>query len=58
LPEDPEVKRHEMRSHLLMSAARRAYSLMYCAVEGRSVNLLHSGRLHAMPRLMVVDQRG
>ncbi|MFY1649446.1 patatin-like phospholipase family protein [Solwaraspora sp. WMMB762] len=57
LPEDTEVKRHELRSHLLISAARRAYSLMYCAVEGRPADLLRSGRLHAVPRLMVVDQR-
>ncbi|MDG4829631.1 patatin-like phospholipase family protein [Solwaraspora sp. WMMD1047] len=55
LPEDTEVKRHELRSHLLISAARRAYSLMYCAVEGRPVALLREGRLHSVPRLTVVD---
>jgi predicted patatin/cPLA2 family phospholipase len=56
LPGDTEIKRHELRSHALMVAARRSYSIMYCALEGRPTTLLGNGRIQALPRLTIVDK--
>jgi predicted patatin/cPLA2 family phospholipase len=56
LPEDPEVKRHELGVHRLLHAARRSYAVVYCAVEARPVSLLRGGYIQAVPRLTIVDK--
>ena len=56
LPEDTEIKRHELRFHALVDAARRSYGIMYCATEARPVSLLRSGQIQAIPRLTMVDR--
>ncbi len=56
LPEAVEIKRHEVRTQKLIEAARDSYALMYCALEGRPVSLLRSRRIHAVPKLMIVER--
>lgn len=56
LPGDTEVKRHELRSHVLMAAARRSYAIMYCATEGKPLSHLRNGQIQAVPRLTIVDK--
>jgi predicted patatin/cPLA2 family phospholipase len=56
LPGEKEIKRHELRAHPLMVAARRSYATMYCAVEGRPTALMNNGRIQAVPRLTIVDK--
>ncbi|WP_231873264.1 MULTISPECIES: patatin-like phospholipase family protein [Kitasatospora] len=55
LPWMPELKRHEMDRHVLLEHARTAYETAFCALEDRPVSLLAQGRIHAIPRLTVVE---
>ncbi|MGH3900529.1 MAG: patatin-like phospholipase family protein [Pseudonocardiaceae bacterium] len=56
LPGVEEVKRHEVRTQKLIDAARESYALMYCALEGRPVSLLQVRRIHAIPKLTIVER--
>ncbi|MEV4561038.1 patatin-like phospholipase family protein, partial [Kitasatospora sp. NPDC049285] len=55
LPWMPELKRHEMDRHLLLEHARTAYETAFCALEDRPASLIAQGRIHAIPRLTVVE---
>jgi predicted acylesterase/phospholipase RssA len=56
LPESEEIKRHELRTQKLIEAARYSYALTYCAVEGRPISLLRNQRIHAVPKLTIVER--
>ncbi|WP_317620105.1 patatin-like phospholipase family protein [Streptomyces sp. CBMA156] len=55
LPWMPELKRHEMDRHLLLEHARTAYETAFCALENRPTAMIAQGRIHAIPRLTVVE---
>jgi predicted patatin/cPLA2 family phospholipase len=50
----PEVKRHEMDPGRIITGARGAYEIMYCAIERRDPALILDGRIRAVPRLTIV----
>lgn len=56
LPEDTEVKRHELRREHLMAAARRAYELAFAALGGRSASAIRAGEIRAVPRLTIAER--
>lgn len=56
LPWMPEVKRHELDPGRILSGARGAYEVMYCAIEGKNPALIHNGRIRAVPRLTIVTK--
>lgn len=50
----PEVKRHEMDPGRIITGARGAYEVMYCAMERRDPALILDGHVRAVPRLTIV----
>ncbi|MFE9426535.1 patatin-like phospholipase family protein [Kitasatospora sp. NPDC006697] len=55
LPWMTELKRHETDRHLVLEHARMAYETAFCVLEGRPAADLAAGRIHAVPRLTVVE---
>ncbi|MFD0404414.1 patatin-like phospholipase family protein [Kitasatospora sp. NPDC127116] len=55
LPWMPELKRHETDRNLLLEHARTAYETAFCALEDRPTAMIAQGRIHAVPRLTVVE---
>lgn len=56
LPGTPEVRRHEPRRGPIIEAARSAYEVMFCALEGKPLGRLLSGEIQAVPRLTIVER--
>ncbi|RKN07274.1 patatin-like phospholipase family protein [Streptomyces radicis] len=54
LPWMPRVKRHEVDPGRILTGARGAYEVLYCAIEGRDPELIRAGRLRAVPQLTMV----
>ena len=53
----PEVRRAELSPWPLMTGARQAYEVIYCAIEGVDPALLRTGEVRAVPRFEIVRGR-